>query len=303
MENHKKKRVNIKLAVFYGTLSAFSFSVMSTLIKYASPFSSNEMLIFCRFFVGLTYLFTITNFNKLFYKSNYKIFETTNLKLNITRAIASTVTIFLMYYSFRYLPIINVTLLGTSHPIFILIINRIFLNKKTKKNILLPVAFGLIGIFLILQPGISLFNPLSVLPIIASISAAISFIVMRKLTKTNSAHSIMLYYFLLAEFVSFILVLKAGAFPTGRTLFFSLLVGIFGTLYQETLIRAFLYASAKIISPLMYLSVLFSGIFGWVFWGYIPNIISFIGMLAVSGSLFIIIKNSARESEFHKTIN
>jgi len=48
-------------------------------------------------------------------------------------------------------------------------------------------------------------------------------------------------------------------------------VGIFGYGYQYFMTKALQLASVRIISPLIYISVIIGGCFGWLIWGVTPS--------------------------------
>jgi drug/metabolite transporter (DMT)-like permease len=44
---------------------------------------------------------------------------------------------------------------------------------------------------------------------------------------------------------------------------------------------AFTLSSAAVVSPMTYLSIVHAGILGWLVWGYVPSILSMVGMAIV----------------------
>jgi len=45
--------------------------------------------------------------------------------------------------------------------------------------------------------------------------------------------------------------------------------------------KAFTLSSAALVSPMTYLSIVHAGVLGWLIWGYVPSLISVLGMLIV----------------------
>ena len=286
------KKNNLKIAITYSLLSALSFSIMTALIKSASSYSSSQELIFFRFLIGLIYLFIIVKIRNFSYKKIF--FSKKLLKLNITRAVASTVAIFSTYCSLRYLPLLDVTLLVTTYPLFILLISLLFLKSRTSFLSIVSIIGGFIGITMVLQPGKEIFSLISILPLLSSVAMAVSFILMCKLSKKEHPYSIMLYYFITAEIISIVLLIRSPIIPSLKTVFISFPIGILGTIYQEFLTRSFFYASSKIVSSIMYATIIFSGLLGLIFWGYIPTASVFIGMLLIIICLYSMLANEKR---------
>ncbi len=57
----------------------------------------------------------------------------------------------------------------------------------------------------------------------------------------------------------------------------------------KSLSHAVKHASSRVVTPLLYTSVIYGGIVGWAVWGNIPPLINFVGIiLVVIGSMFVI---------------
>ena len=61
-------------------------------------------------------------------------------------------------------------------------------------------------------------------------------------------------------------------------------VGIAGTLAQLFMIRAFALADAGVIAPFGYIGILFATVWGYVFFGEIPDIWVGVGALVIVGA-------------------
>ncbi len=177
-----------------------------------------------------------------------------------------------------------------TNALFIPILGIFIVKKITGGKHWLAVLLGFIGIAFVLKPGHELFNPASLIALSAGLTSAMSFIAIRAISRYDHPYTSMLYYFPLAFIASGIISIFHWQTPDLHTSLLLLCVGIFGTFYQEFLIRASRYVSSKIISSLMYTSVVFSGLFGLTFFGEIPDILSTIGIILVCASCLLTIK-------------
>jgi drug/metabolite transporter (DMT)-like permease len=152
------------------------------------------------------------------------------------------------------------------------------------------MALGFIGIIFVLKPTSALFTPASAIGLFSGLCAAAGILGIRELSKSEHTYTIMFYYTSVALIISSVLVIFYWQKPDCYTLLLLLGVGVFGMLYQELLTRALAYAPAYIPSSLMYLSVVFSGIFGMLIWGHIPDAWSWLGIVLVClGNIFVIV--------------
>ena len=78
-----------------------------------------------------------------------------------------------------------------------------------------------------------------------------------------------------------------------------LLIGALGTVAQALLIRAFALAEAAAIAPFGYTGLVWAGLWGWIFWGAIPDRWTIIGALIVVGAGIYVWMREARAT--HRT--
>ena len=71
--------------------------------------------------------------------------------------------------------------------------------------------------------------------------------------------------------------------PSPRDFWLLLGVGLIGFLGSALLAYSFEHGKASTLAPLIYTTVVFSGIFDWLIWHHIPDFVAFLGMILVIG--------------------
>jgi drug/metabolite transporter (DMT)-like permease len=288
----RKSHFHIQKAVVFSIGAAFSFSLMSFFVKLLSPYTNTSMIIFFRFGVSFLYVLIVLGIRNL---QNRKISLKTNyLTLQLFRAVISLIAMFLFYLSLKYIPLVEGNLLVMTNSFFVPLLGFIFLKHKMNKKHMLAVILGFIGVTLILKPGHALFNPMSVFALLAGLSIAIALLSIRLLSKRDSPYVSMFYYFLVAFLISAWISIFYWKTPDGYTILLLLAVGVFAIFYQEFLIRASSYAPAKIVSALLYTSLVFSTFLGWFFFRNIPNLVEWSGIVIVCFSSILIVRYSKK---------
>lgn len=277
-------KTNLKKATLFSLCAALSLSIMATFVKLAAPHTHNNMIIFFRFMISFVYILSIVVIKKTG-KMPFSI-KTQHLKLHVLRAIGSMTIMLLLYYSLAYIHLVDANLLFMTNPLFVPIFTLLLFHKSTSKKNWLFIIAAFIGITLIIKPGYELFNPASLIALSSGIIAGLTILIIRILSTHDHPHTCMFYYFSMAFLLSGIISIFHWETPNLHVLLLLLPVGIFGTAYQEFLIRASQYAQARIVATLMYISVIFSGLIGWQIWGEIPDLLSWIGIILVcTGSI------------------
>jgi drug/metabolite transporter (DMT)-like permease len=69
--------------------------------------------------------------------------------------------------------------------------------------------------------------------------------------------------------------------PSAGTWAVLLLMGVFATVGQLTLTRAYLHAPAASVGPFLYAGPVFAGLLDWLIWGRLPDALFVIGAAVV----------------------
>ena len=294
-----RKQLNIKKAVIFASFGALSYSVMAVLVKLVSAQTNKEMIVFFRFFISFIYLLIVLAHRSLFKKP--VSLKTSNFKLHLLRATAGIINLILFYYSLSYINLLDASLLNTTYPLFIPILAFIFLRSHTHFKVWISLAIGFSGVVFILNPSNNIFH-FAALPALGSgFAISIAFLTLRQLGKREHHYCIMFYYFLITTVVSGILIIFRWKTPDLYALGILAAIGLSGIVYQECITRASAYAPARIVSPLMYLNVIFSGLFGWMIWNNVPDLYDWIGVVLIcSGAIMTVI--FAHKTDMYKQI-
>jgi drug/metabolite transporter (DMT)-like permease len=287
-----QKKDNIKKAVIFSFLAAICFSIMALFVKFVAHSIDNNLIVFFRFGVSFLYILGVVFFKNIISKKNQINLKTKIFKLHFLRAVASTLSMLLLYYSLAYISLVDANLLFMTSPLFVFVIGLIFLHKRKDLLHIIAVILGFIGVAFVLKPTASLFNPKAIYALLTGVSTAVAFLLIRKISKKDDHYVSLFYYFLLAFTFSGIISIFRWSHLDWNNIYYLFLIGVFGTAFQEFLIRASTYASAKITSSLLYFSVLFSAIFSFIFFNYSLGLFDYFGILLICSSGIIVVRKN-----------
>lgn len=190
--------------------------------------------------------------------------------------------------SITLLPFATVFALEFSMPVWVAILAVIFLGERLTPGRIGVIVLGLIGVLVILRPGLEAFRPASLLVLGAAFGFATFNILTKKLTATESTFGIVFW-------------MNAMQLPMGVAgsdpLFFLkfgvaqlpwlLGVGIAGLSAHYCLANAFRSGDATLVVPLDFLRLPLIAIIGWLFFGEALDFFVFAGaLLMVVGILW-----------------
>ena len=201
-------------------------------------------------------------------------------KLHLVRSLAGWLGFITFYAALNSVSLVEVNLLRNTAPLFVPIVVWLWLSIIVPRNRWIPLVIGFIGVCLILKPkpGEGRLDIGYLLGLCSGIGLAISMVGTRLLSGTESSSQIMFYYF----FTSLVCSTPLGLYhwqtvPLGAWPYLLYIgISIYLALWLYTL--AYSYAKPSLVSPISYFSVVFSGMLGWIIWGFIPDFLSIIGI-------------------------
>lgn len=268
--------------------SGLLFAAMGALIKNLSTSLPNEMVVFFRSFVGLLALMP------WLVHHGPKYFATRRFGAHLLRALTGLAAMYCFFYALGRLPLAEAVLLNYSAPLFIPLAALLWVGEGFSRTLWWPIAIGFIGIGLILKPGMELFTPTALIGLAAGILSALAMAGIRRLTSTEPAVRIVFYFSLTATLISAVPLLWAWQTPAPELWLKLLAVGVLASGAQILMTRAYAHAPAAQVGPFSYGIVVFAGLFGWAFWGELPDLLSLSGVLLVIAAGILTIRLGGR---------
>jgi len=285
--------MQLKKAVASMLLACGLSAPMFSVIKASFAFAGIMEVLLCHFFfAGL-----VTGILCLRLQRNqWKIKGKGLLVVRILLGLFTTIGLFV---ATSKMPIVHVSLLLNTAPLFVPLISLVWLKEKLSWPLWAAIFIGFSGVVLVLNPGGDLSLTGAFLGLSGAMASAFSMVICRKLVQNN--HPLILSFFLiLAGTIVLALMLPWTFTPMSSQLILN--TALSGTLFAVELYfftKAFEYASASLLGPFNYAGVLMAAIVGFVAWGDVPNALGWIGMSLVilgGSSIFILPKRAPQQA-------
>jgi drug/metabolite transporter (DMT)-like permease len=190
--------------------------------------------------------------------------------------------------SLTMLPLATVFALEFTMPAWTAVLAVWFLHERMTASRLGVVVLGLIGVLVILRPGIAGFNPAATLVLLAAFGYAITMITTKKLTITETTFAI-IFWMAVIQFPLSLIGSNPGAFLSLdlRHLLPALGVGTAGLTSHYCLSNAFRAGDATLVVPLDFMRIPLIAVVGWAFYGERLDVFVLLGaLIIVSGVLW-----------------
>jgi len=266
---------NLRKGAFFAIAAAASFAVMAACVKSVSASVGNELVVFFRSAIGLVLLLP------WLLRQGAGGIRTARLGGHLWRAGFGVCAMYCFFYAIAHLHLAEAILLTYSTPLFIPFIAWLWIRELPPPVIFPAVTLGLVGIALIVQPWSLSLTPASMLGVLSGVCAAAAMVSIRRIADTEPAPRVVFWFSALSTAVAAVPLAWFWRTPSGTELLLLVGTGVFATIGQLCLTRAYSLAPAARIGAFTYVAVVFGGLLGWMIWGEAPDAASVAGMLLV----------------------
>ena len=274
------------IGIFFAIFAYLAFSLLDTIQKTLIIYYSVFQILFIKYF--FTFFLSVIESKR---KKNFKFYLTSNWKLQLLRSLLSILESGCFILAFRYLSLADAHSIGALTPIVVVVLSYIFLREKISPRIWFAVFIGFIGVLIVMRPGLTVFDPASLIPLAAAFFLGLYQIVTRKVSAVDNNETSLFYAGIVGMFLmGFISFFYWKPISIDFILMF---LGV-GALYSSGVyfqIVALSKARASIVQPFHYTLIFWSIIFGFLFYKDIPDLFTITGavVIIISG-VYIFIK-------------
>lgn len=273
MSNTKHKAVACIL------FSAFSFSIMNLCVKLAGDLPAIEKSFFRNIVAAVIALIILVRSGTGF------SFQRRNLPWLILRSVLGTIGIFCNFYALSNMVLSDASMLNKLAPFFTLLFSFLFLKEKLSPLQLFAMIAAFFGSLLIIKPS---FDFAAVFPAICGaiggLGAGGAYTCVRYLGLRGERGPFIVFFFSVFSCLAALPYMLLFYEPMSLSQFLILLgAGAGAAGGQFGITAAYKYAPAREISIYDYSTVLFAAIWSSIFFGELPDLVSFAGYAIIFG--------------------
>jgi len=284
---------NNQFAIFLIIISIIFGTLMGTFIKLAQEELNVFTTGFLRFFFGFLII------TPYILKTKFKVFNTKNLKIHIVRSALNLPAMLLGFAALAMLPLEKMTAIHFIVPIIVTILAVIFLKEKIYLYRSIALVMGFLGMLIILRPGIIDISIGIYMALISSLIWSVVIILTKKVSKDDSAITILSHQYVYMSLFSFPLVIYFWDQPSLKTIIFILCAAMSGTILHIALNHAYKLVDVTMTQPYSFLGLVVSSIIGYFVFSDKPDFYTWLGASVIFCGVLLI---SYRELQLNKEI-
>ena len=260
------------LGIALMVLAMFLLSIMDAISKYLTDTLAVPQILAIRFWIFLIFALALASSNGL-----GLTIRSATPGLQLLRSLIMLGQMSAFIFAVSYLPLADVGAIFAVAPLLVMVLAAVFLGEKIGPRRAAAVAFGFIGVLIIIRPGTGVFDPISLIALGGASCWACFQILLRLVGRRDSAQTTTLFSAMVGCAAFSMVAPFVWRTPAPMTWAWLLVLGSLGAIGHYLLSTAFRHAPASTLQPFAYTMPLWAIVIGWFVFHDIPDRWTFIG--------------------------
>jgi drug/metabolite transporter (DMT)-like permease len=260
-------------------------ALMRALAQQLDPFQSQ----FLRQFFGLVVLLP------LLWRHGLAAYRPKRIGGQFSRGLLHTIGLCLWFTALPRIPLADMTAIGFTGPIFIMLGAWLFLGEPMRWERWLAASIGFAGVLIVVGPKLAGSGGVYNLVMLASAPMfAASFLLTKGLTRTETTGVILVWQSLTVTLFSMPLALLHWHTPTLLQWAAFVLCGFLGSLGHYCLTRSFRIADISATQSVKFVDLVWASLIGWLVFADLPSTSTLIGGVVICAAMVWIAMRESR---------
>lgn len=258
--------------IIFIVLSSFFFALMSLFVRLAGDLPVMQKSFF-------------RNLIAVLFAAIVLFRERPEIKLDkgdwnglLLRSIFGTIGILCNYYAVDHLMLADASILNKTAPFVAVLMGALILGEKLKGFHIAVVCCAFGGALMVVKPGSGILAMPALVGLIGGVMAGTAYTMVRYLGKRNVPGPFIVFFFSAFSCIVLSPLMLLDFKPMSmQQLVFLLLAGLSAAIAQFSVTAAYCHAPSREISVFDYSQIIFSALMGFVVFGQVPDLLSWLG--------------------------
>ena len=262
--------------VLFMMLGSLLFAIADALGKLVTQNYPLTQVVWLRCFFGMV---LISSF--IVFQGRLSDFKTTRKSAHLARSIVGIAMTGSMMTGLKFIPLAEVTAVVFATPLIVAVYSTVIQKEPMGRGMFIAILLGFLGVLVVVRPTPYHFHFAHLVMLLFAVSSAYLSITARALIKTESPLTLNLYiypatiilggYFAWHDWVTPDLLSLAALFG----------VALFASIALLSITKAVHCASPARVTPFDYSRMIWTVSIGLIFWGELPDAITWIGISVI----------------------
>lgn len=281
--------------VAYAILAGLILTSLNAVMRVVTQSMDVYQAQFLRYFLGFVVLWP------LIWREGIASYRPNGIAGQAWRGVVHTLGLTLWFTALPHIPLADLTALGFTTPIFIMLGAVVFLKERAVWQRWVAAGIGFLGVMVVVAPNLGGSGGFYNLVMLASAPLfAASFLITKALTRRDSPQVIVVWQAITVSVFSLPLAIPGWEWPGAWIWFLLVVCGLLGSLGHLAMTRAFMLADISAAQPLKFLDLIWSALYGLLIFSEVPSRTTMAGALIIFAATTWITRSEARRARMSK---
>jgi drug/metabolite transporter (DMT)-like permease len=263
-------------------LAAAVLTVMGALVKHTGKDVPSFQMVFIRSLIAVALVVPFM------LRTGLSAFRTKRPGMHVFRILMGTTGMFCVFYALSHLPLAETVAIVFSRPLFAVWLAILFLGETVGWRRIAAALTGFAGVLILVRPGSDVFDPASLVAIMAAVTAGSVAVIIKKMSATEAASTIILWFSVGSAVLSAIPAAVVWVPLTIEQWVYLVLIGVTGVSGMAALTKGFSTGDTSFVTPFDYSRLIYATLIGLFVFGEHPDHWSVVGALIIVASGYYI---------------
>jgi drug/metabolite transporter (DMT)-like permease len=204
------------------------------------------------------------------------------------RTAMGTGSMVLGFYAVSMLPLADATAIAFSQPLFSVVVAAIVLGEKVRWRRWSATVIGFAGVLIMVRPGEGSLQLGALVALANAAAVSISILLVRRLSDSETPLMILTQFAIFSTILLTVPAILVWRWPDLWGWMLAVGIALSATVGQYFWVQAFKAGEMSAVAPFEYMRLPFAVFVGWLIWGEMPVIWTYVGASIVIGSALYI---------------
>lgn len=283
----------ILLGIFFMCSAGVLFTIMGGFGKILGSNYSSLQVSWARTFIHLVFMLAM-----FMPASGFRLLRTRRLGTQLARSTMLFLSNLCFFYAITFIPLAMASSISLASPLIVALLAWPMLGERTTRTRVIALGIGFLGVLVVIRPGTELFHPASLFILGSASSYSIYQILTRQIAGTEAPETLATYSAVVGAIGMLVVLPFVWITPAALAdIAMFIGIGVLGGAGHYFVARALISAPANIVTPFQYFQLIGAVTVGYLFFGDLPDSLTWLGAAIIIGSgLFIGWSQSRRKA-------
>jgi len=266
----------------------FIFTSTSVMIRLLSAQIESVQTAFFRAVISVVLLLPMIAAGRV------KPWQSKRIAGHFWRTFMGTTSMVLGFYAVTMLPLADATAIAFSQPLFSVVVAALIAGEKVRWRRWSATVIGFVGVLVMVRPGEGSLQAGALVALANAATVALSIYLVKRLSDSETPLMILTQFAIFSTVLLAVPAILVWRWPDVWGWLLAIGVALSATVGQYFWVQAFKAGEMSAVAPFEYLRLPFAVFVGWLIWGEMPVIWTYVGAAIVIGSALYIAHREAQ---------